>query len=108
MKYDLDSLSRQDLEELRNDVDAAIVSLAERERSAALEAAKQAALSHGHDLQDLVALLAGSPRGKSKAKNPPKYRNPENADQTWTGRGRKPQWIKDAQANGKDIADFEI
>lgn len=32
-------------------------------------------------------------------KVPPKYRNPENAEQTWTGRGRTPAWcqaLKDA------------
>ncbi|MDS4040030.1 MAG: H-NS histone family protein [Candidatus Competibacter sp.] len=24
----------------------------------------------------------------------PKYRNPENPEQTWTGRGKKPGWLK--------------
>ncbi|GAB3791870.1 H-NS histone family protein [Dyella agri] len=26
----------------------------------------------------------------------PKYRNPEDASQTWTGRGRKPSWVAEA------------
>ena len=25
--------------------------------------------------------------------NPPKYRNPENPMQTWSGRGKKPNWV---------------
>ena len=28
------------------------------------------------------------------AKIPPKYRNPENPEQTWTGRGIAPSWTK--------------
>lgn len=108
MKYDLDSMSREELEELRADVETAISTLADREKSAALDAARQAALAHGHDLHDLVGLLSAKGRGKGKSKNPPKYRNPENPDQTWTGRGRKPQWIRDAEDDGKDIAEFAI
>jgi DNA-binding protein H-NS len=25
---------------------------------------------------------------------PPKYRNPADPQQTWTGRGRSPQWVQ--------------
>ncbi|WP_201315129.1 H-NS histone family protein [Dyella sp. EPa41] len=32
-------------------------------------------------------------KGKTVA---PKYRNPEDASQTWTGRGRKPSWVAEA------------
>ncbi len=32
--------------------------------------------------------------GRRKGK--PKYRNPNNPEQTWTGRGKKPNWLKDA------------
>lgn len=44
--------------------------------------------------------------GKEKA--PAKYRNPENSSQTWSGRGRKPKWIVEAEAAGRDITDFAI
>ena len=33
---------------------------------------------------------AGRRKGKAK------YRNPNNPEQTWTGRGKKPKWLKDA------------
>ena len=33
--------------------------------------------------------------GRRKGK--PKYRNPANPEQTWTGSGNKPNWLKDAQ-----------
>ncbi len=34
-------------------------------------------------------------------KIPPKYRNPKDKSQTWTGRGRTPLWAADLQAAGK-------
>ena len=35
---------------------------------------------------------------KAGARKPvaPKYRNPDNPEQTWTGRGRQPTWVKEA------------
>lgn len=106
MEFDLDSLSRSELEQLRTGVDKALSTLAERERKAALEAVESAAREHGFSLEELTGVAPL--KGKRKAKNPPKFRNPANPSETWTGRGRKPQWIKDAQDAGKDIAEFEI
>ena len=37
-----------------------------------------------------------------------KYRNTENSEETWTGRGRKPTWLVDALASGRDLEDFAI
>nr|WP_281179370.1 H-NS histone family protein [Curvibacter delicatus] len=33
-------------------------------------------------------------------KVPPKYRNPANPDQTWTGRGKAPHWAQSLQQAG--------
>ncbi|MFV0361259.1 H-NS family nucleoid-associated regulatory protein [Tropicimonas sp.] len=107
MDYKLDKLSRAQLEQLRADVDTALVSLAERERRAALEAAEQAALAHGYKLSELTLEIQQGGRVRGR-KNPPKYRNPADPKQTWTGRGRKPQWVKDAEAAGTDISELAI
>ena len=37
---------------------------------------------------------------------PPKYRNPANPYQTWSGRGRTPLWIKRLRMEGKSIEDL--
>lgn len=37
----------------------------------------------------------------TRAKVPPKYRNPANAEETWTGRGRSPVWVKALQDAGQ-------
>ncbi len=106
MKFDLDTLTRTELEKLRGEVDKALSSVAERERHAALDAAERAAKAHGFSLKELTGMA--TVKSKNRAKNPPKYRHPENPAATWTGRGRKPQWIRDAEAAGIDIATFAI
>jgi DNA-binding protein H-NS len=41
-------------------------------------------------------------------KIPPKYRNPDNASETWTGRGRQPKWVAAALSSGKSLDDLKI
>ena len=38
----------------------------------------------------------------------PKYRNPANRAETWTGRGLKPRWMVAALKGGKKLEDFAI
>lgn len=37
----------------------------------------------------------------SRAKVAPKYRNPADPEQTWTGRGKSPLWVAALRAEGK-------
>ncbi len=48
----------------------------------------------------LKEIIGGGRKG-AKAKAPAKYRNPANAAETWSGRGRQPGWYKAAVAKGK-------
>lgn len=109
MHLDLDTMSRGELLTLRRDVDRALETLAEREKRRALQAAQEAVAIYGFDLSD-IAGLAGPVRRKMRGgtKNPPRFRNPENPEQTWSGRGRKPQWLKDAEAQGHTVSEFAI
>ena len=46
--------------------------------------------------------LTGSTQGKARRKPAaPKYRHPDDASITWTGKGRQPKWIKEAEAAGR-------
>jgi DNA-binding protein H-NS len=38
----------------------------------------------------------------------PKYRNPDNPSETWSGRGRQPRWLTAALKTGRKLRDFEI
>ena len=106
MAIDLKTMSRSELKKLKDDVVKALNDAEKRERREALKAAKKAAAEYGFALDE----LSGDVRrlDKVKTKNPPKYRNPDNPEQTWTGRGRKPQWVHDALARGIDVSDLEI
>lgn len=37
----------------------------------------------------------------ARAKLAPKYRNPANAEQTWTGRGKSPLWVAALRSEGR-------
>ncbi len=52
---------------------------------------------------------ASSPRkGRKLGKVPPKYRNPANAKEVWSGRGKQPRWLAEQVAKGKKPEDFLI
>ena len=107
MSIDLNSMDRKELEKLRKDVDKAIDSLADRERKAAIAAAEKAAQQHGFSLSELTGGAATKSR-RTGSKGIAKYRNPADPKQTWTGKGRRPRWIVEAEAAGRPLADFEI
>lgn len=46
--------------------------------------------------------------GRKLPKVAPKYRNPANADETWTGRGKQPRWLAELTSQGKKVEDFLI
>lgn len=105
MSIDLANMSRAELQQLRKDVDKALVAAEQKERKNALKAAQEAAAKFGFSLEDLSDIA--KPISK-RAKAGPKYCNPENPTQTWSGLGRKPNWVHEALANGRDISDLEI
>lgn len=55
-------------------------------------------------------VLGKAPRTKSaeRATVAPKYRNPANAAETWSGRGRKPAWVTSHLEAGGALVDLEI
>jgi len=38
----------------------------------------------------------------------PKYRNPDNSSETWSGRGKQPRWLVALLNAGRQIDDFRI
>ena len=105
MDIDLEKMSRDELLTLQKDVERALSTLEERKRAEARAAVEKAAREHGFSVDEI---LASTPKKAAAQKNPPKYRNPEDPRQTWSGRGRKPDWIKNALENGKSLEDMAI
>lgn len=55
-----------------------------------------------------VAKKPGARAGRKLGKVPPKYRNPANPKEVWTGRGKQPRWMAALVAKGKKPDDFLI
>ncbi len=81
----------------------------------ALDRILKIAKDAGMDAAGLVAALGGQGRKSTKrvaaspakkstragVKVAPKYRNPADASQTWTGRGKSPTWVSALKEQGK-------
>lgn len=108
MVIDLNSMSRAELEKHLEDVKKALQNAQERDRQEARKAAEKAAAEFGFSLDEL-APEAGR-QGKSRkakgkgqgAKSKPQFANPADPSQTWTGKGRQPNWYRAEIAKGTD------
>ena len=87
---------------------------AEGEKRALIEETRRRAEALGLSIQDLFGGTAqpakngrrgAKPEG-TKAKPPVKYRGPGGEE--WSGRGRAPNWIQAAVAQGKSREDFAV
>jgi DNA-binding protein H-NS len=112
MSIDLKDMTRKELEKLRGDIDKQIERLKQQDLKKAREAAEKAVASMGFSLDDVVD-PSGKKKtrgtgGKTKSAGTPKYVNPDNPSQTWTGKGRQPKWFKDAIAAGKSPESMEL
>jgi len=106
MTIDLSTLSTSDLEKLSADIEKRKVDLEKETLKAAFAEMQNVAAKHGVRFEDVVALRSGAKLAKAKGKA--RYRNPADPTQTWTGKGRRPGWIMDGLAAGKDLSSFEI
>lgn len=103
-KTQLSLMSIEELEEIVSEaLDLIEVKKVEKKKEAFL-AAKASADKYGFDLEELVREFK-SPSGRVSI---PKYRNPEDFSQTWTGRGRRPAWFEDALSKGLSPEDLEV
>ncbi len=96
------------LQELIQQRDALNVQIAEMQQALRTEALAEIRATMREFQIRIEDLGSGgnSDRG-TKMKLAPKYRNPETG-KTWSGRGKRPQWIQDALAVGKSVADYAI
>lgn len=107
-QIDLDAMSLDELRKLHRRIAAAIDSYEARRKEAARREFEQLARDRGFSsLSDLVE-AAPARRGKSAVTGPAKYRHPENAAVTWTGRGRRPGWVIEALAAGRSLDELRI
>lgn len=102
MVFDVSGHSLTELKQIRRTVDAAISNYEERKLSELRAELENAARAKGFSLNDVIG------GKKTRAKATPKYRNPQDHEQTWSGRGRTPHWVQDALDDGMTMDDLSI
>lgn len=119
MSIDLTGLSTKEL--------SALIKVAQKQRSLVAKrvpitkvrnALIKAAKAEGYSIEELFGAEVptrgrkpskpGPKPGRKLGKVPPKYRNPANTKETWTGRGKRPRWLAELVESGKRVEDFLI
>lgn len=103
---DLDSLTLEELKKLHKEIERAIASFEARRLAAARSELEARAKELGVNLKEVLDVP-----GKAARRSPVqvKYRNPNNPDETWAGRGRKPSWLVAALSNpNTNLEDFSV
>ena len=101
---DLNSLSLKELKDLQGQVGRSIASYEDRRKREAVAELEEAAKKMGFSLSELT----GASSARKRSASAPKYANPADPSQTWTGRGRKPKWMEAALKAGKSPDDLLI
>ena len=99
----LDKMSYAELLKLQERIEAAIAEKRVEDATSTKEVLRAMAEKAGFNLNELFGTRGGK-RGPSSVK----YRNPKDTSQTWTGRGRKPNWLVDALKKGAKIDAFSL
>ena len=113
-KKELKSISRKDLEKLLSYVEKALQSVKARDQRDAKKAAAKAAAQYGFSLGELSDAEAPKKAGSKKKVKPgkkpskPVFANLDDRTQTWTGKGRQPNWFRAQVEGGTEPASMKI
>ena len=100
----VDKMSLKELVALQPRLEEAIAEARQRESSEIKEKIATLAADAGFSVTELF----GTGRGVKGSKVAPKYMNPDNKSETWTGRGRQPRWLVAKLAKGAKLEQFKI
>ena len=120
MSIDLSNLSAKELASLIRDAQKRKNVVAKRQPITKVRAQlAKAAQKAGYSIEELFG--AGAPKAATRApraakaakgakvsKIAPKYRDPADAGNTWTGRGKQPRWLAEYTNNGRKVEEFLI
>jgi DNA-binding protein H-NS len=118
MSIDLSKLSPRELGKLITTAKKQRAALAKRKPIMQVRAKlAKIAKTEGYSIQDLFGGGSGGARkagggsalkGRKLGKVEPKYRNPANPKETWSGRGKQPRWLAAYTSKGRNLGDFVI
>ncbi|MGD9804109.1 MAG: H-NS family nucleoid-associated regulatory protein [Hyphomicrobiaceae bacterium] len=103
----LEKMTYAQLAELRGRVDAAMEAAKAAEKGKLRTEMEAMAVKAGLSLSEVVGRRDRRPKATG-SKVAPKYRNPQNPEETWAGRGRQPRWVVAALKRGRKLESFLI
>lgn len=123
MAFDLNAFSPQQLDALITQAKQRKTTLKKRKPITAVrKKLTDLAATEGYSIAELFGGSGGAQRsaasapgartsatkGRKLGKVAPKYRNPANKAETWTGRGKQPLWLAGQIKKGRKIEEFLI
>lgn len=112
----IEGLDLDELRELRRAIDERIAGIEVEQQRTVFEQIQALAASIGVSPEQLLQQFGGrasSRRGsqggkKSGGEKEARYRNPQNPEETWSGRGRQPKWLSNALKSGQRLEAFSV
>ncbi len=102
---DLSQYDSSQLQQIKKDIDKELKRRRKQDVKEAQKELKNIADRFGLTVQDLVAGVA--PKA-TKATGNVRFRHPNDPSKGWSGRGRKPAWVKDWEEAGRSLEDLRV
>jgi DNA-binding protein H-NS len=101
-RINVDGLGYKALIELQSNIEVAIAARKTEDGKALKAQLAELAEKSGFSMEELFG------KGGKTSKIAVKFRNPKAPQETWTGRGRKPNWMVAALKKGAKIESFAV
>ena len=108
MKPDISDLSVEDLKRLQAEAEALIASKKDQAIEDAYNQIIAIAEKVGFSVEELLEVGEQNRKKTTRKAVEPRYRNKNNTEETWTGRGKQPRWLVAELEKGAKLEDFLI
>ena len=108
---DYDQMDTQQLQDIQQKVHTALTKRKREQISAVYQQIIDIVKSNGLTVEELIEFSQKKSKKSAsshKRQVAAKYRHPDNASLTWTGRGKQPRWVVDALASGLTLEGLTI
>ncbi|ENX10390.1 H-NS family nucleoid-associated regulatory protein [Acinetobacter courvalinii] len=108
MKPNISELSVEDLKRLQAEAEALIASKKDQAIEDAYNQIVAIAEAIGFSVEELLEVGEQKRKKTTRKAVEPRYRNKNNTEETWTGRGKQPRWLVAELEKGAKLEDFLI
>ncbi len=108
MKPDISSLSVEDLKRLQAEAQTLIASKKDQAIEDAYNQIMSIAEAVGFSVDEVLAFGEQKRKKTTRKVVEPSYRNKNNPEETWTGRGKQPRWLVAELEKGAKLESFLI